>query len=254
MISVVILGSGNMAWHLYHAFKTCTDVRIIQHYHYKKQDNLFKESGIPFTSDLQQLKPADFYILAINDDSIAEISAQLPVLQGIVLHTSGAVSIEALDKKNRTGVFYPLQTLTKSRPVDFSTIPVCIEAEKAKDLELIKVLATKISKHIYTINSDQRRSLHLAAVFTNNFVNHLYQLAYEICEEEGLQTQLLTALILETSQKAIDVLPENAQTGPAKRGDFETMKKHLEKLSGNHKTIYKTISESILSTYGREKL
>ncbi len=82
----------------------------------------------------------------------------------------------------------------------------------------------------------------------------MYQLAHKICEEKGLQTELLEALILETAQKAIDVLPENAQTGPAKRGDFETLKKHMEQLSGTHKTIYKTLSESILNTYGREKL
>ena len=254
MISVVILGSGNMAWHLYHAFNACNDVNIIQHYHYKTQDEAFKESGISFTSNLQKLKPADFYILAIKDDSIANVSTQLPVLNGIVLHTSGAVSIEALDNKNRTGVFYPLQTLTKGRLVDFSKIPVCLEAENAEDLPLIKMLATKISKHTHIINSAQRRSLHLAAVFTNNFVNHMYQLAHKICEEKGLQTELLEALILETAQKAIDVLPENAQTGPAKRGDFETLKKHMEQLSGTHKTIYKTLSESILNTYGREKL
>jgi predicted short-subunit dehydrogenase-like oxidoreductase (DUF2520 family) len=254
MITVIVFGNGNMAWHLCNAFNYCKNVSVVQQYHHKKQDNKFKDFQIPFTNKLQHLKKADFYILAVSDDSIANLSAGLPVFEGIVLHTSGAVSIDALHKKNRNGVFYPLQTLSKGRKIDYTEIPICLEAQNEEDLTLIKELAGTITNNPYQINSEQRRTLHLAAVFANNFVNHLYEIAYTVCEKEGIDSSLLEALILETAKKAIDIMPANAQTGPAKRRDQETMKKHLKKLEGKQELIYKTISASILDTYGRKKL
>ena len=243
-----------MAWHLCNAFYACNDVNVIQHYHRGERNPEFKVFDYESTQNLNLLKKADFYILAVSDSAIAALSDELPVLNGIVLHTSGSVSIDALHTKNRNGVFYPLQTLSAGAGVDFSEIPVCIEANSPEDLFFINELALKITNFTRQINSAQRKTLHLAAVFANNFVNHLYNIAFDICEEEKLEADLLNALIKETAKKITIISPFKAQTGPAKRGDKETIEKHLEMLSGNQEMIYKVLSESILEKYGRKKL
>ncbi|WP_340199039.1 Rossmann-like and DUF2520 domain-containing protein [Ascidiimonas sp. W6] len=254
MIKVVVFGNGNMAWHLCNVFKNNQTVEVIQHYHYQKRNSSFEGFKIPFINDLHKLQKADFYLLAISDDVVKKFSSQLPLLEGIVMHTSGALSIDQLHPKNRNGVFYPLQTLSKGKEVDFSQIPICIEASNERDLQAIKELASAISQTYEEITSEKRSALHLAAVYVNNFVNHLYQEAYQICEEHQVNTSLLDSLIIETAQKVIQTSPEEAQTGPAKRGDYQTIKKHLSMLSQSQKKIYKTLSESLLKKYGREEL
>lgn len=254
MIKVVVLGSGNMAWHLCKVFTASKGIEVVQHYHYNSQGSIFKNFGISFTNNLKNLKKADFYILAVADDAIAKLSINLPVLNGIVLHTSGTVAIKDLETKNQTGVFYPLQTLSKNQPVDFTKIPICIEAINSSDLEKIKLLASQISTTVVEMSSDKRAALHLAAVFANNFVNHLYKQATDICRAHNIEMHLLDELITETALKAIKNTPEESQTGPAKRGDKKTISKHLNMLSEDTKKIYKTLSDSLLENYGREKL
>ncbi|XLS30519.1 Rossmann-like and DUF2520 domain-containing protein [Flavobacteriaceae bacterium M23B6Z8] len=254
MNKVVLLGSGNMAWHLCKAFTEIENVTIIQHYHHRSQEENFQQFGVDFTNDLKKLKKADFYILAVADDAIAPLSAELPVLEGIVLHTSGTVGMNDLDAKHRKGVFYPLQTLTKGVAVDFLKIPICCEAANSSDLKLIMELANSISTVVVEMSSEKRLALHLAAVFANNFVNHLYNCAYDICKSHQVETHLLEALIKETAKKVVESSPEASQTGPAKRGDKKTINTHLNMLEEDYKTIYKTISESLLDHYGREKL
>jgi predicted short-subunit dehydrogenase-like oxidoreductase (DUF2520 family) len=152
-----------------------------------------------------------------------------------------------MSKDNRRGVFYPLQTFTKGKKVDFREIPICIESEFSADLEIIKKLANTISEKTYIINSQQRKALHIAAVFVNNFVNHLYQIGNEICLENQVPFEILEALISETAAKVRTLSPDEAQTGPAKREDQQTIEAHLDflKPDATKKSIYQLLTQSI---------
>ena len=181
-----------------------------------------------------------------------EFSSELPIKDQLVVHTSGSVSCQDLAEHNRRGVFYPLQSFSKNRESNFKEIPICIEAEFNKDLLLLEELAAALSDDVYFIDSDQRKKLHLAAVFVNNFVNHLYQIGHDICAREALPFEILKPLIAETARKIEEMTPSDAQTGPAKRNDLKTINEHLELLSDDHKALYQLISKSIQATHGKE--
>ena len=252
MIQVVLLGSGNVATHLTTAFLQAENVELIQIYSRTKSSLKPFEGQIDTTTSLTKLKKADVYIIAISDDAIAEFSLQLRLKDQLVVHTSGSVTMDALNAKNRKGVFYPLQTFTKDNPVDFSGIPICIEAEFNEDLVLLDSLANSISNNIYFVDSAQRKSLHVAAVFVNNFVNHLYHIGHELCEANKVPFEILKPLIQETAQKITELTPYKAQTGPAKRNDQKTIQEHLQMLNEKQQEIYSILTRSIQETYGEE--
>lgn len=252
MISVVILGAGNVAHHLYKAFSASGNVNIKQWYNRNITAIASFKNEVAITDDVSQLAEADIYIIAVSDDAIAELSEHLPFENRLVVHTSGSVSAYDLDKKNRRGVFYPLQTFSKSANIDFSTVPICLETLMKKDYMPLKNLAKSITTVTKRVNSDQRAALHLAAVFVNNFTNQLYRVAHEITESQGAEFDLLKPLILETAQKVQHLSPFKAQTGPAKRNDKKTIKKHLKLLENeHHKDLYKLLTASIKKTHDR---
>ncbi|WP_159020975.1 Rossmann-like and DUF2520 domain-containing protein [Algibacter sp. L3A6] len=256
MISVVILGAGNVASHLYRGFREADNVTVSQWYN-RSLDSITEHSNeVDFTDDLSNLKVADVYILAVSDDAIAELSEQLPFEDRVVVHTSGGVGVYDLDKKHRRGVLYPLQSFTKGAELDFANVPMCIETIYKDSFPMLKELALSLGGPIQKVNSDQRRVLHLAAVFVNNFTNQLYRIGHEITESEGAEFDLLKPLILETAKKIEHLSPFRAQTGPAKRHDKKTIKKHLRILDNNieHKKIYELLTASIQKTHGRKKL
>ena len=169
----------------------------------------------------------------------------------LVLHTSGSLPLQVLKPLGkRYGVLYPLQTFTKKRVLDFSEIPLCIEAVNSATLKDVRELAGILSNHIEEISSDRRKILHLAAVFANNFVNHLYTLADGILQREGLDFNLLRPLIFETAHKVLSFSPEQAQTGPAKRGDEGILSMHKALLKNDSKllNLYTILSDSIRQT------
>lgn len=252
MISVVLLGAGNVATHLYKAFQASKDVTVKQWFNRSLKSIETYKNEVEITNDLSKLTEADIYILAVNDDAISELSTQLPFENRFVVHTSGSVSPYDIDKKNRRGVFYPLQTFSKSASIDFTEVPLCLETLVRTDYKLLKKLGVSISNHVKRVNSDQRASLHLAAVFVNNFTNQIYRVAHEITESQGAEFDMLKPLILETAKKVEHMSPYKAQTGPAKRNDKKTIKKHLKALDNeHHKAIYKLLTESIKKTHGR---
>ena len=246
MIKVVLIGSGNVAHHLIEAFAKSKIVEVTQVFSRQKESvsPLFDSNKI--TDDYNNLAKADLYIIAVSDDAIAKVSSQLPFQNRLVVHTSGSVSLDVLDKKNRKGSFYPLQTFSKKKAVDFSQIPICLESENDSDFELLDKVAQSISNTVFKINSEQRKALHVSAVFVNNFVNHLYQMGNEICEANKVPFQILKPLILETANKVMTLSPAAAQTGPAIRNDKQTIASHLDfLLDENQKNIYKILTQSI---------
>jgi predicted short-subunit dehydrogenase-like oxidoreductase (DUF2520 family) len=228
MISVVIIGNGNIATHLKSAFLRVDRIRVTQ-------INSRKLENIP---------ESDITILAVSDDAISDVS--LKITNSFVVHTSGSSSIKDLKNKSNKGVFYMLQTFSKDKEIDFSKIPFCLEAENKEDYLLLETLAKAIGVKVYNINSEQRKAIHVAAVFVNNFTNHLYKIGNDICEENKVPFEILQPLIDETSQKIKTLSPEKAQTGPAIRNDKKTIKNHLELLNIEQQKIYKILTKSIV--------
>jgi predicted short-subunit dehydrogenase-like oxidoreductase (DUF2520 family) len=250
MIKVSIIGSGNVAQHLIKAFSESrsfgAEIELIQVFSRQKESLAHLLDSDKITNDLNDLAEADLYIIAVSDDAIAEVSSQLPFKNHLVVHTSGSVALNDLNDNNRKGVFYPLQTFSKNKAVNFRTIPICLESENATDFQLLEKVAQSISEKVFVINSEQRKALHVAAVFVNNFVNHLYQIGNEICNNNQIPFDILKPLIQETAEKVMTLSPIEAQTGPAKRNDNDTIQTHLSFLSDeNQKNIYKTLTQSI---------
>lgn len=253
MVKITIIGYGNVAQHLIHTFQQQSEVVIEQVYSRNFENGNHNHSLINFTSNWDDVVPTDVFIIAVSDDAIKEVALNFPLKNQLVVHTSGSVSFEQISNHNRRGVFYPLQTFTKGKNVDFSQIPICIETEFSADLEILKKLAQLISEKTHIINSQQRRALHVAAVYVNNFVNHLYEIGNEICTDNQIPFSILQSLIKETAAKIETLSPIEAQTGPAKRNDQQTIESHLNFLETNtmHHAIYKLLTQSI-QTNGKE--
>lgn len=250
MIRVVLIGTGNVSYHLCKAFEASNAVDIVQIYNRSLESFKDFPEHIPKTVLLDELMDADVYVVAISDKGIKEITYNLPFENKLVIHTSGSTGLKAIHSKNNAGVLYPLQTFSKSKTVDFSEVPIFIEAKNETDLKSVTALAEVLSKDIHIINSEQRRALHMAAVFTCNFVNHLYAIGHEICDANDLPFDVLKPLIQETTEKIQSLSPKEAQTGPAKRGDQKTIKKHIKSLENKDwKKIYKLLSKSIKETH-----
>ncbi len=250
MIKVSIIGSGNVAQHLIVALQNSvingTEMELIQVFARQKTTLYHLLDFNKITDDWSTLAEADLCIIAVSDDAIATVSEQIPYKNKLVVHTSGAISLEILASNNRKGVFYPLQTFTKNKAVDFKIIPICIESQNASDYQLLQKVAQSISDSVFAINSEQRKALHLAAVFVNNFTNHLYKIGNDICIENNVPFEILKPLIQETAEKIMRLSPNEAQTGPAIRNDIETINAHLSFLSDeNQKNIYKILTQSI---------
>jgi len=256
MISVIILGAGNVATHLFKAFNKAENIVVNQWFNRSLNTIKSYKNEVEIIDDLSLLKDADVYIIAVSDDAIAALSKQLPFKNRLVAHTSGSVSVYDIDKNQKRGVFYPLQTFSKDAKMDFANVPICVETiGGGEHYNLLKKLALSIGSPTKKINSDQRRVLHLAAVFINNFTNQLYRIGHEITESEGAEFDLLKPLILETAKKVQEISPYMAQTGPAKRHDKKTIKKQLKQLENkHHKDIYELLTNSIQKTHGRKKL
>lgn len=250
MIKVSIIGSGNVAQHLVSAFAKSNEIELKQVYARKKGNVSHLLDSDKIITDIKDLAEADLFIIAISDGAIANISSEIYLRNQLVVHTSGGVSIDSLDEKNRKGVFYPLQSFSKDKEVNFKTVPICIEAENPTDIQLLNKVAKTISDAVYVINSDQRKALHVAAVFTNNFVNHLYQIGNDICNKNQVPFEILKPLIQETANKMMTLSPKEAQTGPAKRDDIATIESHIAFLSDqNQKDIYNLLTQSIQDNF-----
>ena len=253
MINVVILGAGNVATHLFNAFQKTENIKVVQVYNRSKKKLAYFESKTSTTTSISKIMDADVYLISVSDDSINSLSKKLQFNNKLVAHTSGSIAMNQISIHNSPSVFYPLQTFTSGKEVDFKTIPLCIEATKKTDLLLLENLAKSISDNIYHINSKQRKALHIAAVFVNNFVNHLYQKGEEICKENNVSFDILKPLILETARKVSELSPKNSQTGPAKRNDNKVIEQHISDLNTTtQQEIYTLLTKSIQQTHGNK--
>lgn len=246
-----------MAWFLADSFAK-TDVSISDIFsRNKEQGQLLADAcNANFVNDVACLDDnADITFIALRDDDIALVANQLKTTS-IVAHCSGMLSMDALSAHKDRAVFYPLQTITKNDLPNASHIPICLEANNTETLRIVESLADKISHHVHFINSEQRQYYHLAAVMVNNFTNHLYVLADDLLTKQNLSFDLLKPLISETARKACISKPLNNQTGPAKRDDRNTIKKHLNLLNQNKelKELYEKITQSIFKLQQQDEI
>lgn len=253
MIRVVLLGTGNIAGFLFEAFSASKNVQVVQVYNHSAKSLSRFETRVKTTTSLEDIEEADVYIIAVKDDVISRLAQNLKGKTGLVVHTSGAIPLDTLADCERRGVFYPLQTFSQNKEVGNKNVPFCLEANIPEDLVLMKRMVNEISGTAYEVSSDQRKKLHLAAVFVCNFVNHLYSIGEEICREDELPFKILQPLIQETAEKISDASPYENQTGPAIRNDSTTIQSHLELIpSPENKEIYKLLTQAIQSAHGKK--
>lgn len=255
MAKIVFIGSGNLATNLAPEL-VAIGHEVVQVYSrtFENAEKLAVKVGAEAVSDPKKVSDlVDWYIIALSDKAIDEVLSRITIHpSALLVHTAGSQPIDILAPyAERRGVFYPLQTFSKSRKVDFSRIPFCIEAAAEQDAKFLFEEAAKISSSVQYINSVQRRHLHLAAVFACNFVNHFYALAELICKANNVSFDLIRPLIEETAVKAMKFSPMQVQTGPAVRFDRNIIDKHLGMLENSpvmHELYFK-VSESIYKLY-----
>jgi predicted short-subunit dehydrogenase-like oxidoreductase (DUF2520 family) len=254
---ITLIGSGNVATHLGAALKNAGH-QIVQVYSPNAHNAALLAYHIKAEpiSDLQQItNRTDLFVISVKDDAIDSTAAILAVHQKPVVHTSGATSLQVLLKyTDQAGVFYPLQTFSKTKEVDFWNVPLCIEgAYEDLTAELIQ-LAQTVSNKVDEVSSDQRKILHLAAVFACNFPNYLYYTAEQLLNAHKLDFNLLRPLITETAEKVQQQLPAKVQTGPAIRNDTNTMDAHMKLLQNdnNLQQIYTLLSQAIIKMENEE--
>jgi len=254
-----LLGSGHVATHLGHALmengnKICQVFsRNILHAQALSNQIMCHK----YTDKIQDLyDDADVYILALSDDALLDVSKKISLKKSnqIIVHTSGSIPMTVLENSAANyGVFYPLQTFTKNRKVDFDQIPICIESSNEWVLQTLLDMASELSSKVYQIQSEQRLALHISAIFANNFSNYMYQIAEKILHAHDIPFEILKPLIRETAEKVMEGSPAEMQTGPAKRGDVLTIEKHTAFLSSSptYKEIYQLISTNIHNQYSK---
>jgi predicted short-subunit dehydrogenase-like oxidoreductase (DUF2520 family) len=247
---VSILGAGNVGTHLIKRFQN-SGVVIHQVFTRHIERNSDWE-GINITDKIEELdNTADVYICSIHDAGIEDLGKKLAQIVGnqLIVHTSGTIPSTVLaHSTERYGVFYPLQSFSKKREPDWNEIPICIDANTLEDKKLLHEIALHASPKVYHISDEQRAKIHVAAVFVNNFVNHLYHIGEEILLHEQLPFDILKPLIRETAAKIEHLPPSAMQTGPARRGDQLTIDRHLSYLSqfSDFQEIYARITKDII--------
>ncbi|KAA6334328.1 hypothetical protein EZS27_017341 [termite gut metagenome] len=251
--NIVFVGAGNLATHLAKALYR-SGHRILQIYSCTESSarTLAEEVEADYTTDLRKLLANDvsLYVVSLTDAAFTELLPEMTTgrEQALWVHTAGSLSMNVWENRvKRYGALYPLQTFSKQREVDFCNVPFFIEAVYREDTEYLKTIAGSLSPKIYEADSEQRKCLHLAAVFACNFVNHLYALSADILEKYNLPFEWLVPLIDETARKIHELPPEYAQTGPAVRQDKNIMDKHQSMLADQPEVqeIYRLLSENI---------
>lgn len=252
-IKISIIGSGNLATQLGLALhKEGYLISQVFSRNKKNAEILSKKLKAKAVVDLKKLSTdSSIYIISVKDDAIESVAKQLKLKDQIVVHTSGSVSMDVLKKTSKNyGVFYPLQTFSKEKQASFKTIPICIEANNNTTSTTLQYFAKSISGNVQKVNSEQRKKIHLAAVFACNFTNHMYAIAEHLLAKDKLSLDLLKPLIEETAHKIKKTKPSNAQTGPAIRNDKKTIDAHVKLLANekDFKKIYELITKSIVTT------
>lgn len=255
---IAIIGAGNTAYTLCKVLKSkeiepfCVLVRNPE-----KAEKVREDLGVEVVFSYEKVLESDLAIIAVNDDAISEVAAHLIDYKGLVVHTSGTKPSELLNRSMRFGVFYPLQTMSKTREISFDEIPLLIYANSPDDVEMLSRFAKQFSNKVEFCDDEQRKAIHLAAVYVSNFTNVMLGIGDKLLKENGLSLDLMRPLVMEMMKKSFEISPEKALTGPARRGDFTTIGEHEKMLAYNpdELAIYMILTDYIIDKYQKnEKL
>ena len=252
-MDIVLIGSGNVATHLGTSLQAAGH-RIVQVYSRTKEHaealaSLLQSHGvISATNRMSDLNlQADLYIIAVSDRAIQSVITALPqALQGIVVHTSGSTPITVFeDCPHPHGVFYPVQTFSSAKSVDFRLVPLALEASSEQVYGMLEEVGQQLSDRVFACSSSQRLAIHIAAVFACNFTNYLYAIGEDVLQAEGLDFDLIRPLIQETAEKIQQHSPNRVQTGPAHRNDQVIVQRHINYLADRDQAQLKELYELI---------
>lgn len=249
-MNIIFIGAGNLATNLGKALYRAGH-EILQVYSRTPESaqmmaDLFEASATINIDDVRT--DADVYVFSVKDSALEQLAHSLSfrIKDKLFIHTAGSMAMDVLPTDNR-GVLYPMQTFSKNREVSFHNIPVFLEASNADSLDRLHGLANDISSKVYDMSSEDRKYLHLSAVFCCNFVNHCYDLGAQLLESHGIPFDVMLPLIDETARKVHKLHPKDAQTGPAVRWDENVIEKQKALLDDHLREVYKLLSESIHS-------
>ncbi|MGH1518544.1 Rossmann-like and DUF2520 domain-containing protein [Chryseobacterium sp. JK1] len=247
-MQIVIIGSGNVAYHMAKAF-TQKGISLAQIFGRNERElsKISEELKVPYST--RHLEDADLYIICVSDNSVEEVSKIIAKKNVLVAHTSGSLPKEVLAGDYRKASFYPLQTFSRSKELEYEKIPFFIETENEEDKKTLFKLASAISENVMESSHEKRKYIHLTAVFACNFVNHLFSRAKEISDSQEIPFDYFLPLIDETVKKIYEIEPKAAQTGPAVRNDLRILQLHEQLLKDESLEIYKTMNHSIQEMY-----
>ena len=250
MKNIILVGSGNVATHLGIALQK-GNYPIVQVYSRSIENakKLAEKLNTNYTNDLTQLKAADLIIVSVNDDAISKVLSQIKNTS--IVHTSGSIGINIFnDHFSNYGVLYPLQTFNKEVNVNISEIPFCIEGNNLAFEKQLTTLAKQLSNNVVLMDSEQRKQVHIAAIFACNFSNQMFSIADDLLAEKNLDFKILLPLIKQTISKLSTNKPKAVQTGPAKRNDNNIIQEHIKHINKQEvKDLYQEISNNIIRTH-----
>ena len=247
-MQTVIIGSGNVAYHMAKALvENGLPPAQIFGRNEKELKAISEEVNIPYST--KNLVDSDIYLICVSDNAIEDVSRAIAKKDCLVAHTSGSLPKDVLKGEYRKASFYPLQTFSKSKELDYFNIPFFIEAEQEEDKKILFDMASRISGNVMESTYEKRKYIHLTAVFACNFVNHLFSRAKEISDSQEIPFDYFLPLIDETVQKIHEIEPKSAQTGPAVRNDKRILELHELLLKDESLEIYKTMNHSIQKMY-----
>lgn len=251
-MKIALIGAGNVA--------TCLGPRLKEAGHeitavYSRTVEsariLADRLGATYTTDLKAVPASDAAIVMLKDDALKELAPAIAdsLKDSLLLHTAGSVPLDIWYTAGamKYGVLYPMQTFSKTSVIDWSQVPLFIEGSSDQTLNSIRELALTVSPDVTVLSSEGRKKLHLAAVFTCNFSNHMYAIAEQLLADEGVPFRVMLPLVRETARKVETMSPKDAQTGPAIRGDRKVIDEHLALLKDNPEfaELYRLISTDI---------
>ena len=254
-MKAVMIGAGNVATNLVRAL-SATGIEVVQVYSHTLAHarELADTVNAGATDDLSALEMgADIYIISVKDDAIVNVVSSIPENGALWVHTSGSIPMTVFEgRRQRYGVFYPMQSFSKQIATDFTEVPFFIEAVNDGVALEIEALAQRLSQRVFHATSEQRRRLHIAAVFACNFANHLWTLADDVLRDAELPFDVMLPLISTTVDKLKRLSPAESQTGPAMRRDHRVMQSHMAMLDKDKALIYKTLSDNIMKRHEQD--
>jgi predicted short-subunit dehydrogenase-like oxidoreductase (DUF2520 family) len=251
---LTIIGAGNVGHNFGKAFRQAG--YLIKEIYSRTQHSamlLSQTMNCNFTTKLSELSSdTDLIILAVNDDALEEVIKQIKIKDKPIVHTSGSTPISVFEGHGfeHYGIFYPVQSFSKNETESLAPIPICVEGNDQQMEDLLLSLASSVSNKVYSMDSEKRKALHIAAVFANNFTNHMFHIAHDLLKQNKISFEIIRPLLEKTSLKIKSETPLNAQTGPAVRNDRKVIDNHLDYLKEQeeYREIYEIVTNNIYKT------